>query len=251
MAKLDQTTQLDITNKMSLGVVSTTNDRNYFEEAFAWSPQLIGSDIYSETVPTAADPTAADNAVSANPTILEKLTDYFIDELPGSNGEGYSAYATPGNTTTTRLVDWLTPQKFGNGYAVTLKQQDDTPIALTDGAFQVDYRNGIIRFDPNFRPADLGYSLPLKLTTYRYIGAKVTKRETLEVEAFTVAGPAETQFILAQTPIDVTKLFLLGNGIAYSQLAGHVSVVGTTVTWLALEFPSFDPSDEVVITYTV
>jgi hypothetical protein len=280
-------------------VASTTNDRNYFEESFPWSPQLVGDDIYSETVPAAADPTAADNNVTSNPTILQKLTDFPMDEMPGSNGQGYSTYDTPGNTTTARLIDWLTPQKFGNGYAVSLKQQDDTPIALTDGAFQVDYRNGIVRFDPNFRPADLGYSLPLKLTAYRYIGDRISNGgastltvtevdlspsipnvselrfqnstvtdlgsgivevdnsaaggggEVLVVQAFNVVGPAVTQFTLSQTPGDANKVFLIGNGLAYAKLAGHISVVGTLVTWLGVEFASFDPSDEVVITYTV
>lgn len=172
MAKPSDTTQLDVANKQSIGVASTTNDRNYFEEPFGFIRLVRGSDVFSQTVLTASNTAAADANVVTQPGIINKLTDYLMDEIPGSNGEGYSVYQTPGNPTTTRLVDWLTPQVFGFGYAISLKEFDNTPINLTDGAFQVDYTNGVVRFDPLFRPSDLGYALPLKITLYRYIGLK-------------------------------------------------------------------------------
>lgn len=295
MAKVDDTTQLDIANKLSLGVLSTNNDKNYFEETLAWSIQLTSTDVYSEAVALAFNPTQADDNVTAEPSILEKFTNYEIDEVPASNGQGYAAYAVPGNTTSTRQLDWLSPQKFGPGYAATLRQQDNTVINLTDGAFQIDYKNGLVRFDPNFRPADLSYSLPLKLTVYRYVGqrgagASLTVTETdlspsipavkelrfqpgtvsdlgsgvveidnagaggggdvIVVEAFNVTGPT-LAFTLAQSPDDATKVFLLGNGISYSEVEGHITVVGALVTWQAIDFTDFDTSDEVVITYTV
>jgi len=172
MAKPSDTTQLDVANKQSLGVASTTNSRNYFEEPFGFIRLVRSDDVYAQSVITAADPVAADGNVTVQPGIINKLTDYQMDEIPGSNGEAYTTHQTPGNTATTRLVDWLTPQVFGFGYAIGLKQFDNTVINLTDGEFQVDYTNGIVRFDPLFRPADLGYALPLKITLYRYIGTK-------------------------------------------------------------------------------
>lgn len=296
MAKVDETTQLDISNKISLGVLSTSNDKNYFEEIFGWDVQLVTNDIYAQTVPYAANPTSADANVTANPTIIQKVTTYRVDQIPGSNGQGYSSYQVPGLTTSARLTDWLNPQKFGPGYAATLTQWDDTPINLTDGAFQIDYKNGLVRFDPNYRPIDLGYATPLKATFYRYIGERATSAgsitvtetdlnpsvsevteirfqpgtvtdlgggvveiansgavvagDTIVVENFTIFSPT-ISFNLAQAPADSTKVFLLGNGVAYSTLEGHITVVGNVVTWQAIDFTTFDAQDEIIIKYTV
>ncbi|MHA2064170.1 MAG: hypothetical protein ACXABY_07295 [Candidatus Thorarchaeota archaeon] len=172
MAKVDQTTQLDVSNKQTLGVTSSTNARNYFEEPFAFINLSISSQILGQDVLPASNPSEADGNVVIQPGIIQKLTDYQMDEVPGSNGEAYATYTTPTDTNSVRLFDWLTPQVFGLGYAVSLKEQDNTVINLTDGAFQVDYTNGIVRFDPTNRPADLSYALPLKITLYRYIGLK-------------------------------------------------------------------------------
>lgn len=172
MAKPSDATQLDVANKQSLGVASSTNSRNYFEEPFGFTRLVLSGDVYAQSVLAASNPAAADANVIVQPGVIAKLTDYQMDEIPGSAGEAYSTYTTPGNTSTARLIDWLTPQVFGFGYAIGLKQQDDTVINLTDGAFQVDYTNGIVRFDPLFRPADLSYTLPLKITLYRYIGTR-------------------------------------------------------------------------------
>jgi len=172
MAKPSDETQLDVANKQSLGVASTTNDRNYFEEPFGFIRLVRSEDVYAQAVLNADNPAEADNNVIVQPGIVHKLTDYQMDEVPGTNGEAYATYTTPGNTATARIVDWLTPQVFGFGYALGLKQFDNTVINLTDGAFQVDYTNGLVRFDPLFRPVDLSYSLPLKITLYRYIGTK-------------------------------------------------------------------------------
>jgi len=178
MAKLNSTTIQDVTNKMSLGVLSTTNDKNYFEEMFKWSPQLDKTDIFANTIPTASNPTAADANVSANPTLISKLTDYQIDELPASNAQGYSAFATPGNTTSLRLQHFLTPQKYGNGYGFILKDSGGTVLDLTTGSYQMDYHNGILRFNEGNTPTDMGWSTPLTLTAYRYIGDMLADENT-------------------------------------------------------------------------
>jgi len=206
---------------MSLGVLSSTNDRNYFEESFEWVPQVVSSDVYAETVPAAATPIEADANVAANPTILQKLNGYTLDEIPGSNGQGYSTYTTPGNTSTPRLIDWLSPQKFGNGYAFTLVEQDDTPIALTDGAYQVDYKNGIIRFDPNFRPADLGYSLPLKLTAYRYIGSTIADATSTLVITETDLDPSISN--VSEIRFQPGSVTSLGGGVVEIDTSAGVS----------------------------
>ena len=170
MAQLGDNTIRDTTLKMALSVSSTTNDKYYFEEAYSWRPQIHSSDVFAETVPLAANRTIADANVAANPTILAKRTDYVLTAVPGSNGQAYALYQTPGNASSPRLINFVLPQKFGTGYAIILKQNNNTIINLTDGAYYFDYANGILRFDPTKTPSILGYSMPLKITVYQYIG---------------------------------------------------------------------------------
>lgn len=170
MAELGDNAKLDIANKLSLAITSSNTDKNYFEEPFPWLPTVRLEEVFAEDVPFAADPTAADSAVASNPTIIEKRTMYLLDEIPLSNGQGWAAYTTPGDTTSTRLINWLNPQLFGDGYFFSLFENDSTPVNLTDGRFQVDSKNGIVRFDEGFTPTDLGLSTPIRLTFYRYIG---------------------------------------------------------------------------------
>ncbi len=82
------------------------------------------------------------------------------------------------------------------------------------------------------------------------IGVTGAGGNTVVVEGFIVAGPTTT-FTLATPPESVSKVFLVGNGISYYQVAGHLTVVGTLVTWQGIAFTSFDASDEVVVSYTV
>jgi len=170
MAKLNNTTIQDVTNKMSIGVASTTNDKNYFEEKYEWSPQLDITDIFAQSVPVALNRFEADLNVTNNSTIISKVIDYELSEIPGSNGQGYSCFVNVEDTTSKRLTCFLTPQKFGNGYAFTLKDNNDSIIPLTAGAYQFDYNNGVLRFNEGNTPSDEGWVLPLKLTAYRYIG---------------------------------------------------------------------------------
>lgn len=179
MAKLGDAAQLDIANKLTLGIASTNTDKNYFEEDFPWSPTVLASEIWADDVPYAATSAEADiiaaGLTTDNPTnpVVEKLTLAVMDEVPLSNGQGWALYAVPGvPTADTRIVDWLNPQSFGPGYYFQLFENDNTPIALTDGRFQVDSKNGIVRFDEGFTPSDLGLITPLKITVYRYDGRK-------------------------------------------------------------------------------
>lgn len=178
MAKLSDAAQLDVANKLTLGIVSTNTDKNYFEEDFPWIPTVIASDIWADDVPFAATPTEADNIAAGlttgSPTnpVVDKLALVVMDEVPLSNGQGWALYDTPGDTTSARTIDWLNPQFFGPGYFSQLFENDNTPIALTDGRYQIDSKNGVVRFDEGFTPADLGLLTPLKITIYRYNGRR-------------------------------------------------------------------------------
>jgi hypothetical protein len=179
MAKLSDAARLDVANKLALGIASTNTDKNYFEEEFPWTPTVLASEIWADDVPFAATPLEADDIAAGlttdSPTspVVEKLTLATMDEIPLSNGQGWTLYDVAGvPDPTTRIVDWLNPQSFGPGYFIALFENDNTPIALTDGRYQIDNKNGVVRFDEGFTPSDLGLLTPLKVTLYRYDGRK-------------------------------------------------------------------------------
>ena len=173
MAKLSDATQLDVANKLTLGIASTSTDKNYFEENFPWLPTVVSSEIWAEDVPFANTVAEADAATVGTEVVVDKFVEVVMDEIPLSNEQGWAVYTVPGvPDPATRIADWLNPQQFGPGYFFTLFESDGTIINLTGGRFQVDNRNGIVRFDEGFTPADLGLLTPLKITFYRYSGIK-------------------------------------------------------------------------------
>ena len=64
MAKLSDEAQLDVANKLTLGIVSTNTDKNYFEEDFAWSPTVLASEIWADEIPFATTQAEADDVVA-------------------------------------------------------------------------------------------------------------------------------------------------------------------------------------------
>jgi len=235
MAKLNTNNQLDVANKMSLGVASSYLNKNYFEEEYDWRPQLSITDIFTDTVPYANDPTEADTNAINNPTILIKLVDYVMDEIPASNGQGYACYTIPGDNSSDKMRDFLLPQKFGPGYTFILKDNGNNVIPLTSGAYQLDYSNGVMRFNDSHTPTGLGWSLPLKLTCYQYIGARGSAGGSgganLESEILTITTNAQTAFTItnATEMTDYSNIFL--NGQRWEKNEGY-TVTGTTLTWL-------------------
>lgn len=172
MAELSDAAKLDIANKISLATLSTNTNKNWFEEQFPWLINILPEDILLEPIVVADNPTEADDAASGSDSPIQKLTQRQLDEVPLSNGQAYAIYSVAGDTSSNRLIDWIPPSRFGSGYLFQLYENDLTAINLTDGRFQVDHKNGIVRFDEGFTPSDLGYQLPLLITVYRYIGAK-------------------------------------------------------------------------------
>jgi len=242
MAKLNTVTTLDVTNKMSLSVGSSTNDKNYFEELYPWAPQLQASDIFAEVIPYAVDPTAADNNVATNPTMLVKLVDYRMDEMPASNGQGFGCYTIPGDNTSELLKDFVLPQKFGPGYGFTLKDGDGVTIPLTGGSYQFDYANGFLRFNDANTPITEGW-LPLTngymtITVYRYIGTKLDsgtgggdtnpRLPVSYLDAVSLAKPT-----VDPTTIDAgTNPVLDGDHVLFTALAG-AELADDNRVWIA------------------
>jgi hypothetical protein len=266
MAKLSDAAQLDIANKLSLGIASTNTDKNYFEEEYGWLPTVRNSDIYAEDVPFAADPTAADTAAADTAGVVTKYTDALMDEVPLSNGQAYAVFQTPGDTSSTRIIDWLTPQIFGSGYFFTLKENDDTVINLTDGRYQVDNRNGIVRFDEGFTPSDLGLTTPLKITFYQYSGMKggvgggggdltagevVPRQEIITIT--TAVGPTDGDTVVGQASFAVSnadgfRLYLNKLFLVQGQDYELVGVDLNQINWLISSHGvSLDPSEDQLV----
>lgn len=273
MAKLSDDAQLDVANKLTLGVASTNTDKNYFEESFAWEPTVLASSIWSEDVPFASTPTEADAIAAGFATgtepLVEKLVQYVMDEIPLSNQQGWAIYEVPGTPTpSTRLVDWLNPALFGPGYFFSLFENDNTPIALTDSRYQVDCKNGIVRFDEGFTPADLGLSTPLKITLYRYIGPKGVVTEGggggggpvvphQELVTFIAVNPTDGDTNIGSTSFEVAhvesfRLYLNKLFLVQGQDYELVGPSNNTIRWLIdTHGVSIDPLvDQLVALYS-
>ena len=229
MAKLNTTTIQDITLKMALGVNSSVNSKNYFEETDQWTPQLDLSNIFAQTIPVAANPAAADANVTANPTMLVKLTNYVMDMIPASNGEGYGLYTTPGDTNSVRLTNFVLPQKYGNGYAFSL-EENGTPVALTAGSYVFNYGTGVLRFNDLHTPATMGWT-NLTITVYRYIGNLLSD--------ITLGGGASAADSWRQpaTVLDITNTSLTG-WLVNPIVDGETLVDGDIVLFTNLTAPA-------------
>jgi len=235
MAIVSNNTRLDIANKVSLGISSTYNNMNWFEERYPWTPQLHVSDIFVDAIPFAADMAQAELNVIANPTLIAKINSYQMDELPASNGQAYGLFQTPGNTNSQRLKDFVSPQKWGAGYVLTLRDSTNSVIPLTDGAWQFDHHNGVLRFDETNTPAIRGYSLPLRCDVYQYIGDVLGGGGSSgggcpdQEEKLVVVADNQTVFTLGNVAAGTSGVYL--NGQFWGESVGY-TIVGTTFTWL-------------------
>ena len=182
MADLTSAEKINIALKMSVGIQGLDNQdgangKAWYEERYAWTPFLLNKEVYMGDVPFAADSTAADAAVTANPTLIEKLT-IKLSLVPGVNGKAWAAYATYNDSNSMLKGDWLLPMIFGQGYAMRLFQDGGTgtapgnEITTTQGAWISAYKLGVVILGAGFTAADLGWTTPLWAKIYRYIGPK-------------------------------------------------------------------------------
>ena len=182
MADLRSAEKVNIALKMSIGVQGLDNQdgangKAWYEEKYAYTPFLLNKELYMGEIPFAADSTAADAAVAANPTLIEKLT-IKLSLVPGVNGKAWAAYTTYNDSESELKGDWLLPMIFGQGYAMRLFQDGGTgtapgnEITTTQGAWITAYKLGIVILGAGATAADLGWTTPLWAKVYRYIGPK-------------------------------------------------------------------------------
>jgi hypothetical protein len=259
MAELTSAEKINLALKMVFGIqgLSNTDDAaglKWYEEQNAWAPFVLNDEMYMETVPNADDGTEADTNVTNNPTLIEKV-DIKLTLVTGTNGRAWAAYNTYGDDTSGLKGDWLLPQLFGNGYALRLFQDNGsgtavgTEITTTEGAWVPSYKLGFIVLGSGHTSVDEGWTSPLWVRVYRYIGQKGVGGSSANValnDAYDVGrsitadeGPvvigASTNFAPLQlTPIAYTPSASLAAG----QLCIRDGVVygydGTRSKWLSI-----------------
>jgi hypothetical protein len=106
--------------------------------------------------------------VSAGSAVLHSRI--FLTEDPTSNGLSYLCRRIVGNTFSPVIKNLIPNAKFGQGYAIRLYQADGTEITTTQGAWIPNWQQGLILFGDGFTPDDEGYTTPLYIEAFRYVG---------------------------------------------------------------------------------
>lgn len=107
--------------------------------------------------------------VSAGSAVLHSRVFLTLD--PTSNGLSWFARQVQGNNFSAQIKDFIQPQRFGKGYSVRLFQANGTEVVTTAGAWIFNWQQGLLLFANGFTAADLGYSQPLYIEAFRYVGA--------------------------------------------------------------------------------
>lgn len=158
----------------SLSRSNTEASQYVFESLYKSAHSIRNEDIWADEIPYAVDALAADDNVANNSTVLSKYTQAALTEVPGSNGQAWyldDAGQFVRNWISPTDVPHVTTNAPSYGYEVKLYQSDGTLITPTEGTWVVDYYAGLVLFQEEYTPLDLGYGTPL-LTCFVYIGQK-------------------------------------------------------------------------------
>lgn len=194
MAQLTDKEKLNIALKMVFGIQGLNNadtwsagGLSWYEEEYPWNPFVTNDDIYMDPVPFASTQTEADNAVTNNPGVVEKIT-HKLTLVPGVADRAWAAFNTYNDPDSGLKGDWLLPQLFGRGYAARLFQastldpnQPGDEISTSEGAWIPSYKNGFIVLSKDHTAASLSWNTPLFIEAYRYIGSKGVSGSTAGV----------------------------------------------------------------------
>jgi hypothetical protein len=199
----------------ALSKTQTEGTQNVFESLYKSAHSQRASDIWAETVPYAADSSAADNNVVALPSVIKKYTQMSLTAIPGSNQQAW--YLDSG---TDFVRPWIAPTDVPQiatnapsyGYQAILYDSSNNIIPPTEGIWEIDYYAGVIVFQEGYTPVDQGYGTP-KVTCYVYIGQNletgIVKRvyftDKESVSVFSVTAPPVVQIWVTRTE---TKPFL-------------------------------------------
>jgi len=188
--------------------------QNIYESVIKDGHRLLSQDIWIEDslityCPTELD---ADNLAASIPTIIKKHTLVDMEVVAGTNNQLYRVVIN-----NEWINKWLAPVDIvnalgltSNGFACKLYQNDGTLISLTEGVSVRDYYMGLLHFQEGFTPVDLGYSLPLKITFFEYVG------KTLEE----FINNTEEELEIVTESFDFAEYFVLKDDKISSKLYG-------------------------------
>ena len=111
----------------------------------------------------------SNSGVSAGLAVLHRRI--YLTQDVSSNGKAWMTRSTYGNSFSSIIQNFIQPTKFGNGYGVRLFQSNGSEIYTSQGAWIFNWQKGILLFAEGFTASNLGYSTPLYIETFRYIGA--------------------------------------------------------------------------------
>ena len=135
----------------------TDNAKEWYEEL----PSLL-TYVHSDWVWLDPVPTTPPGVTTAVVEVYNTLT--LTEDVTVPDGRAWLAMSGP-----SQLTGFI-PPIFGQGYAVRVYDNSLTEIYTTDPSSWVfDYTSGVIWFEN--KPSIFGYSLPIKIKVYRYIGA--------------------------------------------------------------------------------
>jgi len=207
-----------------------------------------------QTVPYAVNMAGADVNVAANPIMIERR-DIKLTLITGTNNRAWAAYKTYNDANSGIYEDWLLPQIFGRGYAMQLYQDNGSGtgpgsvIPTTQGAWIPSYKLGLLVLGTGYTASDMGWTQPLWVRAYRYIGSKGISGSTANVsldDAYnngriisTDAGPVVLNASSGYAPLQITPLAAIPtNSIAAGQVANVDGIAymydGARTKWLSI-----------------
>jgi hypothetical protein len=246
------TERLRLSEKLFYQITGTANaspgEQFWYNETLEWAPITPPVRLWNDfsTIPGALTPTAADAAVAANPTIMEKRKVRLTLRLE-SNERAYLARATYGDHTSVMRDNGIQPQLIqtaggpSSGYIARLYHGDPDAAGVEitttqhgggDGspAWAFSYATGVILISTDQRSTFKSYydTNGLWLVWYRYIGdtgggggagTPITTAEdfNMTVDYATGSSPPAGTVISTQAEFDA-----LGAPLKYPQEAQEV-----------------------------
>lgn len=174
MAQYSDQQKLAVSFFNALNKQLTEGTQYPFESLYRSLPNIPNNVVWSDSVTYAVNATAADNFVTANPTIAKKYTQFTLTAIPGSNNQAWYI-----NDAGTFVTNWIAPTDIPDvttndpsyGYQATLYTSANVLITPTQGKWNIFYAQGIVLFETGFTPIDMGWGTP-KITCYTYVGTK-------------------------------------------------------------------------------
>lgn len=181
--------KLNLVLKSIFGIQGTWNPDipdgfHWSQEEYGYLQWVLNNEIIMDTIPRANTQAEAQSILAANPQLMEQV-DLKLSLIPGTNGRAWAAFETYNDKDSGVFGDWIQPQVFGRGYALQLYEDNGThsdvipnsgapgdEIATTVGVWIPNYKMGFIILGDEYTADVMGWTSPLWVRVYRYIGAK-------------------------------------------------------------------------------